>query len=97
MTMNDENDPIDLEDEEHSIFGLMAALRDYTVRVSGAFVDRVYEELDRASESGPGVTSVVGGILVQMLNLVCGLAGVKNSDDPDVPADDDDREPEEEP
>jgi len=88
----DEDKTPDLEEDEHSLFDLMSALRDYTIKVSSAFVERVSDELDRAAaDKGPGVTSVVGGVLVQMLNLVYGALGFDDETDGEEPLDEDNR------
>jgi len=73
----------DLDEGEGPIHALMSALRDYTVQVSSAFSDRVSEEIDRIvdrSRDDPSVGSMLGGLLVQVVNLVCGLAGVQDED-----------------
>lgn len=67
---NDPNDP-----DVHELF---AALREMTVRWRGSLATRVKVAIERFTERhamGPSVLQLIGGTLIQALNLLGGLGG----------------------
>lgn len=73
----------DHELTDHDVHGLFRTLREQVVTVVHDFTDRVVERADDAAEDqrgqAPDPTSVLGGLLVQLANLLTGTP----SGDPD--------------